>query len=58
VNGLRGIKNKLRVLVGKPYRDKLEDLSVDGTLVLKRILQKRDGGGGVYWIHLAQVRGQ
>jgi hypothetical protein len=33
-----------RVLVGKLERDHLEDLDVDGRIILKRISRKWDGG--------------
>ena len=35
-------------------REHLEDLGVDGTIILKWIFKKWDGG--VYWIYLAQDR--
>jgi hypothetical protein len=45
-------KNKLRLLVGKPEIDKLIDLGVDGTLILKRILQKQDKRQWIGFIRL------
>jgi hypothetical protein len=34
----------------------LEDLGVDGRIILKWIFKRLDGGGGIYWINLAQDR--
>jgi hypothetical protein len=36
--------------------DHLEDLGVDGRLILKWILKQWGGMGGMDWIHLAQDR--
>jgi hypothetical protein len=43
-----------RVLVGKPEeRDYLEDIGVDGTIILKRIFKKRDGvWTGLIWLRI------
>ena len=35
-------------------RDHLEDPGVDGTIILRWILKKCNGGGGMDWIELAQ----
>jgi hypothetical protein len=34
-------------------RDHSEDVGVDGSIILKRVLEKQDGKGGG-WMHLAQ----
>jgi len=38
--------------VGKSEREHMEDLGVDGRIMLKWILKK--SAGGMRWIHLAQ----
>jgi hypothetical protein len=48
------------ILVGKPEeRDHLEDLCVDGRIVLKQILKKWDGriGTGFIWLRIETRRG-
>jgi len=37
-------------------RDHFEELGVNGRIILKWIIKKRDGGGGMDWIELAQDR--
>ena len=37
-------------------RDHLEDLGIDGWVILRWIFRKCDGGGGMDWIDLAQDR--
>jgi hypothetical protein len=45
-----------RVLVGKPDgRNHLEDVGIDGSIILKWIFKEWDGGG-IDWIDLAQDR--
>jgi hypothetical protein len=47
-------RNAYRVLVGNlKERDSLEDLSVDGTVILKWVI-KEHNGNGMEWVHLAQ----
>jgi hypothetical protein len=41
-----------RILVGKSERVHMEDLGVDGRIMLKRIFKK--SAGGMCWIDLAQ----
>ena len=41
-----------RILVGKSERKHMEDLGVDGRIMLKRIFKK--SAGGMCWIDLAQ----
>jgi hypothetical protein len=45
-----------RVLVGKHERNHLQDLGVDGKMILKLIFKKWDGG--MDWIYLAKDRGK
>ena len=47
------MRDAYRVLVGKPEgKSHLEELGADGSIMLKWILKKRDGG--MEWIDLAQ----
>ena len=39
-------------------RDPLEDLGLDGRIILKLIFKKWHSGGGTDWIRLAQDRGR
>jgi len=49
------VRDAYRVLVGKPEgKSYLEELGTDGSIMLKWILKKRDGG--MEWIDLAQGR--
>jgi hypothetical protein len=50
-------RGSYRVLVGKERRSHLEEAGVDGRIIIKRILENLDGGGGgMHWIDLAQDR--
>jgi hypothetical protein len=49
------MRDAYRVLVGKPEgKSHLGDPGIDGRIILKWILKKRDGG--MEWIDLAQDR--
>ena len=37
-------------------RNHLKDPSIDGRIILRWIIRMWDGGGGMYWIDLAQDR--
>lgn len=39
-------------------RDHLDDLGLDGRIILKLIFKKWHSKGGMGWIHLAQDRGR
>jgi len=46
-----------RILVGRREgKNYLEDLGVDGRIILKDKDFKEFGSGGMYWIDLAQIR--
>jgi hypothetical protein len=48
-----GRRGAYRVLVEKRERNHLEDIGVDGRVILKLI---KKWGGGIYWIDLSEDR--
>lgn len=51
--GMRENRRVCRAFVGKPEEtNQLEDLSLDGRVILKLISKRWDGGGG-HWINVA-----
>jgi hypothetical protein len=54
------ITNAYNIVIGiLKGRDHLDNITVDGRIILERILGKRGGGGGVMdWMQLAQYRDQ
>ena len=69
---LEARRDAYRILVGKPWgkrplgrpkcwwedniKTDLQDASVGGKIILKRIFKTRDGGGGMDWIYMDQNR--